>query len=211
MIPAPRIDSLILNFDRALRTLFARPTSVRPTPGGDLAEPALDEHEKRAAASLMRVNHAGEVCAQALYHGQAMTARNREVRQALEHAAAQETEHLAWTVQRIGELGGRVSALNPLLYAGSLALGALSGLLGDKWNLGFLAETEKQVEGHLDGHLGRLPEGDHKSRAIVAQMKEDEAAHARTAVEHGGAELPLPARRAMRAASRLMTGSTYWI
>ncbi len=119
----------------------------------------------------MRVNHAGEICAQALYHGQSMTARNRGVRDALEHAAAQETEHLAWTGQRIGELGGRVSALNPLLYAGSFAIGAMSGLFGDKWNLGFLAETEKQVEGHLEGHLERLPEDDLKSRAIVEQMK----------------------------------------
>jgi ubiquinone biosynthesis monooxygenase Coq7 len=207
----PNIDSLILNFDRALRTLCARAASVRPLPGGDLEETRLDEHDKRDAAALMRVNHAGEICAQALYHGQAMTARNREVRQALEHAAAQETEHLAWTEQRIDELGGRVSMLNPLLYAGSFAIGAVSGLLGDKWNLGFLAETEKQVEGHLDDHLGRLPEDDHKSRAIVAQMKEDEAEHARTALDHGGAELPLPARQAMRAASRLMTNSTYWI
>ncbi|HKB81738.1 MAG TPA: 2-polyprenyl-3-methyl-6-methoxy-1,4-benzoquinone monooxygenase [Burkholderiales bacterium] len=204
-------DRLILNFDRALRTLCARAASVRPLPGGDLEESRLDEHDKRNAAALMRVNHAGEICAQALYHGQAMTARNQEVRQVLEHAAAQETEHLAWTEQRIDELGGRVSMLNPLLYAGSFAIGAVSGLLGDQWNLGFLAETEKQVEGHLDGHLGRLPEDDHKSRAIVAQMKEDEAEHARTALTQGGAELPLPARQAMRVVSRLMTGSTYWI
>ena len=207
----PNIDNLILNFDRALRTLCARATSARPLPGGDLEETRLDERDKRGAAALMRVNHAGEVCAQALYHGQAMTARNREVRQVLEQAAAQETEHLAWTEQRIDELGGRVSVLNPLLYAGSFAIGAVSGLLGDKWNLGFLAETEQQVEGHLDDHLGRLPEDDRKSRAIVAQMKEDEAGHARAARNHGGAQLPLPARQAMRAASRLMTKSTYWI
>jgi len=211
MIPMPNIDRLIVNFDRALRTLCARATSVRPLPGGDLGETRLEEHDKRNAAALMRVNHAGEICAQALYHGQAMTARNQEVREALEHAAAQETEHLAWTEQRIEELGGRVSLLNPLLYAGSFTIGAVSGLLGDKWNLGFLAETEKQVEGHLDGHLWRLPEDDLKSRAIVAQMKDDEADHARTALAHGGAELPAPARQAMRAASRLMTGCTYWV
>ena len=211
MIPVPNIDRLILNFDRALRTLFARASSVRPVPGSDLLEPAMGVDDRRASAALMRVNHAGEICAQALYHGQAMTARNQAVRHALEHAAAQETEHLAWTGQRIGELGGRVSALNPMLYAGSFAIGAVSGLLGDKWNLGFLAETERQVEGHLDNHLERLPEDDHKSRAIVAQMKEDEAEHARTALMHGGAELPSPARQAMRAASRLMTGSTYWV
>ncbi|MBC8006963.1 MAG: 2-polyprenyl-3-methyl-6-methoxy-1,4-benzoquinone monooxygenase [Prolixibacteraceae bacterium] len=207
----PSIDNLIFNFDRALRTLCAMATSVRPLPGADLQEPRLDERDKREAAALMRVNHAGEICAQALYHGQAMSARNRAVRQALEHAAAQETEHLAWTGQRIDELNGRVSLLNPLLYAGSFAIGAVSGLLGDKWNLGFLAETEKQVEGHLGDHLERLPQDDHKSRAIVAQMKNDEAEHARTALNHGGAELPLPARQAMRAASRLMTSSTYWI
>lgn len=207
----PNIDSLIVNFDRALRTLCAPAKSVRPPPGDGLEEASLDEQDKRTAAALMRVNHAGEICAQALYHGQAMTARNQKVREALEHAASQETEHLSWTGQRIDELGGRVSLLNPLLYAGSFTIGAISGLLGDKWNLGFLAETEKQVEGHLDGHLARLPEDDRKSRAIVAQMKEDEAEHARTALMHGGAALPATARQAMRAASRLMTGSTYWI
>ncbi|MEO8157366.1 MAG: 2-polyprenyl-3-methyl-6-methoxy-1,4-benzoquinone monooxygenase [Betaproteobacteria bacterium] len=206
----PGFDSLIVNFDRALRTLCARAASVRPTPGGDLQESALGVQDARTAAALMRVNHAGEVCAQALYHGQAMTARSEKARQALEHAAAQETEHLAWTEQRIEELGGRVSVFNPALYAGSFAIGAVSGLLGDKWNLGFLAETEKQVEGHLDEHLSRLPEDDHKSRAIVAQMKLDEADHARTALDLGGAELPAPAKTAMRAVSRLMTGSTYW-
>lgn len=211
MIHMPNIDNLIVNFDRALRTLFARAGSVRPIPGGDLGDARLDDRLRRGAAALMRVNHAGEICAQALYHGQSLTVRNLEVRQALEHAAAEETEHLSWTGQRIEELGGRVSVLNPLLYAGSFAIGAAAGLLGDKWNLGFLAETEKQVEGHLDSHLDRLPEADHKSRAIVAQMKEDEAEHARAALRHGGAELPLPARQAMRAASRLMTGATYWV
>lgn len=204
-------DRAILVFDRALRTLRARAASVRPMPGAELQESDLNEHDRRDAAALMRVNHAGEICAQALYHGQAVTARSQEVQRALEHAATQETEHLAWTQQRIDELGGRTSLLNPLLYAGSFAIGAASGLLGDKWNLGFLAETEKQVEGHLDGHLDRLPADDHKSRAIVAQMKQDEAAHARTAVSHGAAELPRPARRAMRAASRIMTGATYWV
>ncbi|MEO8164893.1 MAG: 2-polyprenyl-3-methyl-6-methoxy-1,4-benzoquinone monooxygenase [Betaproteobacteria bacterium] len=207
----PRIDSVILVLDRALRTLGARASSVRPVPGDGLEESSLNEHARRDAAALMRVNHAGEICAQALYHGQALTARSQEVRCALKHAAMQETEHLAWTQQRIDELGGRTSMLNPLLYAGSFAIGAASGLLGDKWNLGFLAETEKQVEGHLDGHLDRLPAEDLKSRAIVAQMKRDEAAHARTAVSHGAAELPQLARHAMRAASRFMTGATYWV
>ena len=205
------IDDLIVNFDRALRTLCARATSVRPVPGAEQDDAPLEKNERRNAAALMRVNHSGEVCAQALYHGQAVTARNGEVKQALEQAAAQETEHLAWTAQRVSELGGRLSVLNPLLYAGSFTIGAASGLLGDKWNLGFLAETEKQVEGHLDGHLDRLPPGDRKSRAIVEQMKQDEAAHARTAMDHGAAELPLPARQLMRFTSRLMTRSTYWV
>lgn len=205
------IDDLIVNFDRALRTLCARATSVRPVPGAEQDDAPLENNERRNAAALMRVNHSGEVCAQALYHGQAVTARNGEVKQALEHAAAQETEHLAWTAQRVSELGGNLSVLNPLLYAGSFAIGAASGLLGDKWNLGFLAETEKQVEGHLDGHLDRLPESDLKSRAIVEQMKQDEAAHARSALDHGAAELPLPARQLMRFTSRLMTGATYWV
>jgi ubiquinone biosynthesis monooxygenase Coq7 len=206
-----KIDALIVNFDRVLRALCAPAASVRPLPGGDLPETAPDESGQRVAAALMRVNHAGEICAQALYHGQSVTARDPAVKRALEHASAQETEHLAWTEQRIGELGGRVSMLNPLLYAGSFAIGAFSGLLGDKWNLGFLAETERQVEGHLDGHLKRLPEDDLRSRAIVEQMKQDEAGHARTALAHGGADLPAPARQAMRAASRLMTGATYWV
>jgi ubiquinone biosynthesis monooxygenase Coq7 len=207
----PNLDNLILNFDRVLRTLCAPAVSARPFPGADLGEGPLTARDKRTAAALMRVNHAGEICAQALYHGQAATARNVKVRRALEHAASQETDHLAWTAQRIQELGGRVSVLNPLLYAGSFAFGAVSGLLGDKWNLGFLAETEKQVEGHLHGHLERLPENDEKSRAIVAQMKRDEASHARTALAHGGVALPWPARQAMRAASRVMTSATYWV
>jgi ubiquinone biosynthesis monooxygenase Coq7 len=159
----------------------------------------------------MRVNHCGEICAQALYQGQALTARNPAARAALEQAAAEETDHLAWTAQRIGELGGRVSLLNPLWYAGSFALGAAAGLLGDKWSLGFLAETERQVEGHLEGHLDRLPPQDAKSRAIIDQMKADEARHARAAVEHGAAELPEPVKSAMKLGSRVMTRTAFWI
>ncbi|HVY05870.1 MAG TPA: 2-polyprenyl-3-methyl-6-methoxy-1,4-benzoquinone monooxygenase [Burkholderiales bacterium] len=207
----PDVDRAIAGFDRALRTLFARATSARPIPGAELQDARLEDADRRKAAALMRVNHAGEVCAQALYHGQALTARSEAARQTLEHAAAQETEHLAWTGERIAELGGRTSLLNPVLYAGSFAIGAASGLLGDKWNLGFLAETEKQVEGHLEGHLDRLPADDRKSRAIVEQMKQDEAGHARAAVDHGAAELPLPAKHLMRIASRIMTKSTYWV
>jgi ubiquinone biosynthesis monooxygenase Coq7 len=159
----------------------------------------------------MRVNHTGEICAQALYQGQALTARNATARAALEQAAAEETDHLAWTAQRIEELGGRASLLNPLWYAGSFALGAAAGFLGDKWNLGFLAETERQVEGHLEGHLDRLPAQDEKSRAIVNEMKVDEARHARTAVDHGAAELPEPVKLAMKLGSRVMTRTAYWI
>ncbi|HWH49239.1 MAG TPA: 2-polyprenyl-3-methyl-6-methoxy-1,4-benzoquinone monooxygenase [Burkholderiales bacterium] len=203
------MDRLIVGFDRALRTLWGPAVSLRPVPGEKLSNPELSAAERRHSAALMRVNHSGEVCAQALYQGQALTARNDTARTTLERAAAEETEHLAWTAQRIDELGGRVSVLNPFFYAGSFAIGALSGLLGDKWNMGFLAETERQVEGHLGGHLERLPPQDEKSRAIVAQMKEDEARHAQTALANGAAELPEPVRQGMRICSRLMTASTF--
>jgi len=205
----PDIDRLITGFDRALRTLCGPAVSLRPVPGENLPNPELSTAEKRHAAALMRVNHSGEVCAQALYQGQALTARDDAARKTLERAAAEETEHLSWTAQRISELGGRVSVLNPFFYAGSFAIGALSGFLGDKWNMGFLAETERQVEGHLDSHLEQLPAQDEKSRAIVAQMKEDEARHADTALALGAAELPEPVKQAMRISSRLMTVSTY--
>lgn len=203
-------DTLIIGFDRALRTLLAPAISVRPVPGESIAEAPLNDAEKRHAAGLMRVNHTGEICAQALYQGQALTARDAGLRRALERAAAEETEHLAWTARRVEQLGSRVSVLNPVFFSGAFAIGALSGLCGDRWNLGFLAETERQVEGHLDRHLDRLPSQDAKSRAIVAQMKQDEAGHARTAMELGGAELPEPVRAAMRASSRVMTLTTYW-
>jgi ubiquinone biosynthesis monooxygenase Coq7 len=205
------LDRLITAFDNGLRTLLAPAHSARPVPGDAVAEAQLTAAERELAGALMRVNHTGEICAQALYQGQALTARNMEARAALEQAAAEETDHLAWTAQRIAELGGRASLLNPLWYAGSFALGAAAGLLGDKWNLGFLAETERQVEGHLAGHLDRLPAQDEKSRAIVDQMKNDEARHARTAVEHGAAELPEPVKQAMKLGSRVMTSTAYWI
>ncbi|HEY5930092.1 MAG TPA: 2-polyprenyl-3-methyl-6-methoxy-1,4-benzoquinone monooxygenase [Burkholderiales bacterium] len=211
ILPFPHPDRLIASFDRALRTLCAPAMSVRPVPGDDLPEAELNEKEKRHAAALMRVNHTGEICAQALYQGQALTARNVDTRKVLERAADEEVEHLAWTAQRVDQLGGRLSLLNPVFYAGAFAMGALSGLCGDKWNLGFLAETERQVEGHLGSHLDRLPEGDRKGRAIVAGMKEDEARHAVSALEHGAAELPEPVKGVMRLASKVMTGSTYWV
>jgi len=204
-----KIDDLIVQFDKGLRTLLAPAQTTRPLPGRNLAEAELNAEEKRLAAALMRVNHSGEVCAQALYQGQALTARRHEIQQALKAAASEETEHLNWCESRINDLGGRKSLLNPAWYAGSLALGALAGALGDKWNLGFLAETERQVERHLEGHLQRLPAQDEKSRAIVEQMKEDEARHATTALEHGGAELPAPVRMAMKLSARVMTGVAF--
>jgi ubiquinone biosynthesis monooxygenase Coq7 len=205
------LDRLIGAFDNGLRTLFAPAHSARAAPDAGLVEPTLGDSEKSLAAALMRVNHTGEICAQALYQGQALTARESSARIALEQAAAEETDHLAWTAKRVEELGGRPSLLNPLFYAGSFALGAAAGLLGDRWNLGFLAETERQVEGHLGDHLERLPPEDEKSRRIVEQMQSDEARHARTAGQHGAAELPWPAKMAMRLASKVMTRTAYWI
>ncbi|MDQ8023185.1 MAG: 2-polyprenyl-3-methyl-6-methoxy-1,4-benzoquinone monooxygenase [Moraxellaceae bacterium] len=205
------IDRLIGEFDRALRTLAAPARSTRPVPGKDLPDVPLDEAARKNVAALMRVNHVGEVCAQALYQGQALTSRDPRTRETLREAAHEEVEHLAWTAQRIGELGGRTSLLNPLWYGGALAIGVVAGLAGDKWNLGFLAETEKQVAAHLQGHLARVPEQDQRSRAIIAQMKEDEAEHAALALQLGGAALPVPVRQAMKLASRVMTGTAYWI
>jgi ubiquinone biosynthesis monooxygenase Coq7 len=207
----PTLDELIVAFDRGLRTVFAPAQSLRPVPGDALAEGELTGEQRAHAAALMRVNHSGEICAQALYQGQALTARNPQARAALERAAQEETEHLAWTERRIEALGGRKSLLNPAFYAGSFAIGALAGLLGDRWNLGFLAETERQVVKHLEGHLQRLPAADEKSRAVLEEMRADEARHATSAITHGGGELPEPARAAMRLGSKVMTGTAYWI
>lgn len=204
-------DRLIVAFDRGLRSLFAPAQSLRPVPGEALADAVLNESEKREAAALMRVNHTGEICAQALYQGQALTARDTQAKAALEQAAREETEHLAWTERRIEELGGRKSLLNPFWYAGSFVMGAAAGTLGDRWNLGFLAETERQVVEHLDGHLRRLPLEDLKSRAVIEQMKEDEGRHATSAREHGGTELPDPVRFAMRCVSWVMTRTAFWL
>ncbi len=205
------LDKLIIEFDKGLRTVLAPAPTVRPLPGKDLPQAEMTEDEKRLAAGLMRVNHSGEVCAQALYQGQALTARNPQAKAALEQAAQEETEHLNWCEARIRELGSHKSYLNPLWYTGSLAIGMLAGALGDRWNLGFLAETERQVGAHLQGHLDRLPAQDARSRAVVEQMKIDEARHATTAIEHGGAELPLPVRLGMKLTSKLMTKTAYWI
>jgi len=207
----PSLDDLIVAFDKGLRTVFAPAQSLRPTPGRDLSEPDMTDEQRRLSAALMRVNHTGEICAQALYQGQALTARNPRAKAALEQAAREETEHLAWTERRIEELGGSKSLLNPAWYAGSFVLGAVAGLAGDRWNLGFLAETERQVVTHLERHLQRLPEQDGKSRAIVESMKEDEARHATSAIGHGAAELPEPAKAAMRLSSKVMTETAFWI
>lgn len=202
-------DKAIIEFDKALRTVFAPARSVRPVPGDDVPDAPLDDEQKRHAAALMRVNHVGEICAQALYQGQAIMSGDERVREELQRASHEETEHLAWTEQRIAELGGRKSLLNPLWYGGALAIGMLAGRFGDRWNLGFLAETERQVEAHLTSHLESLPADDRKSRAIVEQMRTDEVEHAETALKLGGRELPLPVRSAMKLASRVMTTAAY--
>lgn len=199
------LDPLLEAADSALRTLFAKPHAARPVPQATEPEDELSAAEKRHAAALMRVNHVGEVCAQALYTAQAATTRDARLRTELLHAAAEETDHLAWTAQRLEALGDRPSLLNPFWYAGAFGLGLIAGRLGDPFSLGFVAETERQVEAHLAGHLERLPMKDFASRAIVAQMKDDEARHAHWAVGEGALELPAPARALMRAAARVMT------
>ena len=203
------IDQAIFEFDKALRTVFAPARSVRPVPGEDIPDAEMSDAERAHAAALMRVNHVGEVCAQALYQGQSIMSRDPAIRDALRQASQEETEHLAWTERRIAELGGRKSLLNPLWYGGALAIGMLAGRFGDRWNLGFLAETERQVEHHLKGHLDTLPPADLRSRAIVEQMKVDEAEHADTAVRLGAHDLPAPAKVVMKAAAQVMTTLTY--
>lgn len=205
------LDNLIVEFDKGLRTLFSQAHSVRSHPDAGMTEMELSDSEKNKAAALMRVNHCGEICAQALYQGQALTARDPQVQRKLGEAAQEETEHLAWTAQRVHELGGHVSVLNPVWYTSSLAIGAVAGLLGDKWNLGFLAETERQVGAHLQSHLDRLPEKDTKSRAVVQQMYVDETQHAEMALSLGAAELPLPVKLAMQLSGKVMTRTAYWV
>ena len=205
-----RTDQVISSLHKALNTVFTAHSASRPAPK-PVVDPGLTltPQEKALSASLMRVNHVGEVCAQALYDSQALGTRNEALKVQFEHAAREEADHLAWTEQRIEALGGRKSVLNPLFYFGSFAMGALSGIAGDRWNMGFLAETERQVEGHLTSHLDTLPDADTRSRAVVEKMRTDEAAHARTAVDHGGAPLPAPVAGAMRAVAKVMTSATY--
>lgn len=205
------LDLLLAEADRALKALGSSATASRPNPAGQPLDPPFDESERRHVAGLMRVNHSGEIAAQALYQGQALTAREAEVRETLRHAAEEEGDHLAWCEERLRELDSRPSLLNPLWYAGSFAIGALAGALGDRVSLGFVAETERQVEGHLDEHLQTLPRKDERSRRILEQMKEDETRHGESARAAGGSELPAPVRLLMKLTSRVMTRTAYWI
>ncbi|WP_454904519.1 2-polyprenyl-3-methyl-6-methoxy-1,4-benzoquinone monooxygenase [Variovorax gossypii] len=198
-------DPVLTAADAALRTLFARPHATRALPAPSQPPGEMSEAERREAGALMRVNHVGEVCAQALYTAQAAVARDPALRAHFIEAAHEETDHLAWTRQRLDDLGARPSLLNPIWYAGAFGLGLVAGRLGDPMSLGFVAETERQVEAHLDSHLDRLPPADSASRAVVEQMKVDEARHAAQAVDAGAAELPAPAKALMRMASRVMT------
>ena len=198
------VDRLICGLDAALRTL-AGVSQARRSPAADLPEERLGDDERAQAAALMRVNHVGEVCAQALYQGQALAAQSPQNRRALAQAAREEQDHLAWSADRIEELGGRLSLLNPLWYGGAFALGAAAGALGDRWSLAFLAETERQVEAHLSGHLERLSPADRRTRAVIEAMRADEANHRRTAIGLGATELPGAAKRAMRIMAKLMT------
>jgi ubiquinone biosynthesis monooxygenase Coq7 len=206
------VDKFIMGVDQALVTVFGTPqTAGREYPAVGNSDEQLSEVEKQEAARLMRVNHVGEVCAQALYQSQAMTARNPATRDKMQQSSSEENDHLDWCEKRIGELGGRTSLLNPLWYAGSFAIGTVAGVAGDRWNLGFVAETEKQVVRHLEDHLQRLSPGDQRSRAIVEQMKIDEGEHATAAIVAGGRALPEPVQRGMQLMSKVMTNIAYWI
>lgn len=206
------LDQFILSADTALRTLFGEPIiTEREYPADNISDADFSDQVKKHITGLMRVNHSGEVSAQALYQGQSLTSRNVEIREKLQQAAQEENDHLDWTKNRLDELGSHTSFLNPLWYSGSFAIGAFAGALGDKWNLGFLAETEHQVVEHIESHLNKLPGGDLRSRAILEQMKIDELKHATTAIEHGAAELPLPVKTLMAAMSKVMTRSAYYI
>lgn len=205
-------DQFIISADTALRTLFGEPkTTARDYPAEGIEDTGFSDQDRKHISGLMRVNHSGEVSAQALYQGQAMTSGNEEIREKLREAAIEENDHLDWTRRRLDELGSHTSLLNPLWYGGSFAIGAFAGAIGDKWNLGFLAETEHQVVKHLDAHLGKLPPADRRSRAILEQMKTDELKHATTAIDHGAAALPPPVKTLMAAMSKIMTTAAYYV
>ena len=209
------LDHLIIETDRVLRTLSGTSAQRRPTPKSTIsaqsAEIVLSEAEKKHAAGLMRVNHVGEICAQALYQAQRLTSRSQVIKEQLTQAAIEEEDHLAWCALRLKELNSRPSFLNPIWYGGSFMLGVIAGLSGDRWSLGFVAETEKQVTKHLDGHLQSLPEGDLASRAIVEQMRIEESLHQEMAIEAGAETLPKVAQQGMQIASRLMTKTAYYV
>lgn len=205
------LDTLIIGFDRALRTLSGNVVAARPTPGAALPEAELTPEARRHAGGLMRINHTGEVCAQALYAAQALVARDDAIKARFAAAAREEEDHLAWTQARLAALGDRASLLNPLWYAGSFAIGVAAGLAGDRANLGFVAETERQVEEHLTSHMDRLPDADARSRAVVDQMRDDEIRHGAMALEAGGVPLPYPVKRLMRAAADVMRAVAYRI
>ncbi len=204
-----RLDRLLAGLERALETVAGAPEAHRPSPGLPIAEAELDDAERRHAAGLMRINHTGEVCAQALYDGQALLARNEDTRAHLLHAADEETDHLAWCALRLRELDSRPSLLNPLWYAGSYAIGVAAAAVGDPISLGFVVETERQVEAHLAEHLDRLPAQDQRSRAVLAQMQADEVRHAEQAQRRGGVELPFPIPALMQLSSKLMKTVAY--
>ena len=204
-------DRALATLDQALRAVAVAPVAGRPRPRPAQPEPELDEASRRTSGALMRVNHVGEVCAQALYSAQALTTTDPARRRQFEHAAREETDHLAWTAERLRELGARPSLLNPLWYLGAFGIGLVAGRAGDRASLGFVVETERQVERHLAGHLDRLPAQDAASRAIVSQMKDDEAGHAQAAEQAGAAPLPWPIRLAMRAAARVMTTTAHYV
>jgi len=204
------LDRLLAGANNALRTIAAPAGHpARKNPAGDIDETDLSDKQKTHAAGLMRVNHAGEVAAQALYQGHAMVARDPNIEQQMQRAANEEFDHLAWCEQRLTELGSRPSVLSPIWYSGAFAIGAASGILGDKWSLGFIAETEKQVCAHLESHLEELPDNDDKSRAIVTQMRDEEEEHGENAIEAGAAELPAPLQRLMKLTAKVMTNTAY--
>lgn len=211
MVVQVSLDRAIVEFDKALRAVFASPPSTGFVPGAEALDLPAGSLERARSGALMRVNHCGEVCAQALYHGQALTCRDDALREALKQAASEELVHLAWTECRLHELGAHKSCLNPLWYFGALLMGVSAGFVGDRWNLGFLAETERQVAAHLSDHLDRLPDRDFRSRAILEQMRRDEISHAETAIGLGAYELPPIVRVTMKVASKAMTRCAYYI
>jgi len=206
------LDRILASANNALRTVAAPAgRSARENPAANIIDADLDAQQKRHAAGLMRINHAGEVAAQALYQGHATVARDKGIEAQMQHAADEEFDHLAWCEQRLQELGEDVSRLSPFWYAGAFAIGAASGVLGDKWSLGFIAETERQVCAHLDSHLDSLPPEDVKSRAIIEQMRDEEEEHGDNAINAGAADLPAPVRRLMKMTAKVMTKTAYWV